>query len=50
MHCSLKGCVAHGETQDAALKEVSLLANEWMEIVKENGCDIPVPKGRLMYA
>ena len=46
----LKGCVAHGETQDEALKEVSLLANEWMKIAKENGWDIPVPKGRLIYA
>lgn len=46
----LKGCVAHGETQDEALKEVSLVVNEWIEIAKENCWDIPVPKGRLIYA
>ena len=46
----LKGCVAHGETQDEALKEVFLVVNEWMEIAKEKGWEIPVPKGRLIYA
>jgi len=46
----LKDCVAHGETQDEALKEVSLVVNEWIEIAKEKSWDISVPKGRLIYA
>ena len=46
----LKGCIAHGQSQDEALKEVSIVAEEWMEIAKEKGWEIPQPKGRLMYA
>jgi predicted RNase H-like HicB family nuclease len=46
----LKGCVAHGDTQDIALQEVNLLANEWLNLAKENGWQIPVPKGRLIFA
>ena len=46
----LKGCIAHGQSQDEALKEVSIVAEEWMEIAKEKGWEIPQPKGRLIYA
>ncbi len=46
----LKGCIAHGDTQDEALKEVNIVAEEWLVIAKENGWQIPEPKGRLMYA
>ncbi len=46
----LKGCIAHGDTQDEALKEVNTVADEWMLIAKEKGWQIPEPKGRLMYA
>jgi predicted RNase H-like HicB family nuclease len=46
----LKGCVAHGETQDEALAEVNIVAEEWLSIAKEQGWEIPKPKGKLMYA
>lgn len=46
----LKGCIAHGNTQDEALKEVNLVAAEWIQIAKEKGWQIPQPKGRLVYA
>ncbi len=46
----LKGCIAHGDTQDEALKEVNIVAEEWLSIAKEQGWEIPQPKGRLMYA
>lgn len=46
----LDGCIAHGDTADEALKEVTIMAQEWMEIAKENGWNIPEPKGRLMFA
>jgi predicted RNase H-like HicB family nuclease len=46
----LKGCIAHGDTPEQALKEVTVVADEWMKIAEENGWEIPVPKGRLMYA
>ena len=46
----LKGCIAHGETQSEALKEVNKVAKEWLLIAKEKGWQIPEPKGRLIYA
>ncbi len=46
----LKGCIAHGDTQDEALKEVNVVAQKWIEIAREKGWDIPNPKGRLLYA
>jgi predicted RNase H-like HicB family nuclease len=46
----LKGCIAHGDTQDQALKEVNKVAKEWLKLAKEEGWQIPEPKGRLLYA
>jgi len=46
----LKGCMAHGDTQNEALKEVNIVAREWLAIAQEEGWQIPEPKGRLMYA
>lgn len=46
----LKGCAAHGGTQETALKEVNLAADQWLKLAKENGWHIPEPKGRLLYA
>ena len=46
----LKGCIAHGDTQDEALKEANIVAQEWMKMARGNGWNIPEPKGRLMYA
>ena len=46
----LKGCMAHRDTQEEALKEVSIMAEEWLEIAKEKGWQIPERKGRLMFA
>lgn len=46
----LKGCIAHGDTQREALKEVNYVAKEWLSLAKEKGWQIPEPKGRLMYA
>lgn len=46
----LKGCIAHGETQDEALREVNAVAGEWLQMAKEKGWAIPQPKGRLLFA
>ncbi len=46
----LKGCIAHGGTQAEALKEINKVAKEWMLLAKENGWNIPEPKGKLIYA
>ena len=46
----LKGCIAHGDTQDEALQEVKKVAHEWILMAKEKGWQIPEPKGKLIYA
>lgn len=46
----LKGCIAHGDTQAEALKEVNKVAKEWLLMAKEKGWNIPQPKGRLLFA
>ncbi len=46
----LKGCIAHGDTQDEALKEIKAVAEEWLAIAREKGWQIPEPKGRLIFA
>lgn len=46
----LKGCIAHGDTPDEALREVRTVADEWLKLAKENGWHIPKPKGKLIFA
>ncbi|MBK7380904.1 MAG: type II toxin-antitoxin system HicB family antitoxin [Ignavibacteriales bacterium] len=46
----LPGCAADGNTYIEALKNVELVANEWIETAKELGRDIPQPRGRLAFA
>lgn len=46
----LKGCIAHGDTQDEALREINAVAEEWLQIAKEKGWQIPEPKGKLIFA
>ncbi len=46
----LKGCIAHGETHNDALKEVNIVAKEWLKMAKEKGWQIPTAKGKLVYA
>jgi predicted RNase H-like HicB family nuclease len=46
----LKGCIAHGDTQAKALKNVDEVAKEWMQMAKQKGWQIPEPKGRLVFA
>ncbi len=45
----LPGCIAHGVTQEAALKNVNQAIALWIDTAKEFGDPIPEPKGeRLM--
>ena len=46
----LKGCMAHGDSQDEALKEINIVAEEWINIARNEGWQIPEPRGKLMYA
>ena len=47
----LPGCAAHGDTQEAALAQISQAMDLWVETAREFGDPIPEPKGeRLMLA
>ncbi len=47
----LPGCMAHGDTQTAALESVNQAIDLWLDTAKEFGDPIPEPKGRrLLYA
>ena len=47
----LPGCMAHGDTPEAALTNVREAKELWIETAKEFGDPIPTPKGRrLMLA
>lgn len=46
----LAGCMADGETATEALENAEIVISEWLETAKEIGREIPVPKGRLLYA
>ena len=47
----LPGCMAHGDTQESALKNVNQAMALWIDTAKEFGDLIPEPKGeRLMLA
>ena len=42
--------MADGDTTEHALQNAELVITEWLETAKKLGRDIPVPKGKLMYA
>jgi predicted RNase H-like HicB family nuclease len=46
----LPGCMADGETYIEALNNVEQIINEWLETARDLVREIPVPKGRLVYA
>jgi predicted RNase H-like HicB family nuclease len=47
----LPGCMAHGDTQEAALANAKEAVRLWLDTAREFGDPIPAPKGhRLMFA
>ncbi len=44
----LPGCIAHGDTQEAALQNVKEAIQLWIDTAKEYGDPIPDPKGRRL--
>jgi len=47
----LPGCMAHGDTQEAALTNAQDAIHLWISTALECGDSVPVPKGRrLAYA
>ena len=47
----LPGCMAHGDTQETALRNVNQAMDLWLSTAQEFGDPIPEPRGeRLMLA
>ena len=47
----LPGCMAHGDSQETALKRINKAIQLWIDTASEFGDPIPQPKGeRLMFA
>ncbi len=47
----LPGCMAHGDTHEAALAEAKNAMNLWMETAQSAGRTVPQARsGRLMFA
>jgi len=47
----LPGCMAHGDSHEAALSNVKEAMTLWLEVAYERGVSVPAPKGgRLMFA
>lgn len=47
----LLGCMAHGDTQEIALKNAKEAVQLWIDTAREFGDPVPEPKGRrLMLA
>lgn len=43
-------CMADGKTYEEAVKNIYVIIDEWIEVARELGREIPAPKGKLMYA
>ena len=47
----LPGCMAHGDSQEAALRHINEAMELWIDTARECGDSVPQPKGeRLMLA
>lgn len=46
----LKTIMTHGDTQTEALQNAQEVIKLWLEVAREEGREIPEPKGKLMYA
>ena len=46
----LPGCMSDGENQIEAITNVNKIINEWIETAIQTKRNIPIPKGRLLFA
>jgi len=44
----LPGCMAHGVTRQAAIKNAEDAIRSWINSAKDDGLEIPQPRGRLL--
>ena len=44
----LPGCMTHGKTHEAALREAKKAIKLWIETAKAKGRPVPKPKGRRL--
>ena len=46
----LPGCMAHGATRQGAIKNAEDAIKFWIKTAKDDGLEIPEPRGRLVFA
>ncbi|MEO5803006.1 MAG: type II toxin-antitoxin system HicB family antitoxin [Verrucomicrobiota bacterium] len=46
----LPGCMAHGATRQLAIKNAEDAIKFWIKTAKDDGKEIPQPRGRLLVA
>lgn len=46
----LPGCMAHGGTRQEAIKNAEAAIKFWIKTAKDDGLEIPQPRGQLVYA
>ena len=46
----LPGCMAHGATRRRAIKNAEDAIKFWIKTAKDDGREIPQPRGRLVFA
>jgi len=46
----LAGCMADGKTYAEVIKNTNKVIKHWIETATELNREIPIPKGKLMYA
>lgn len=46
----LPGCMAHGATRQDAIKNAEDAIKFWIKTAKDDGKEIPQPRGRLLVA
>ena len=45
----LPGCMAHGDSYEEALRNVRDAMAFWLDVAREQGESIPIPKGRRLH-
>jgi predicted RNase H-like HicB family nuclease len=46
----LASCMADGNSYTEALNNAEIIIDEWLEVARSTGKNIPEPKGKLVYA